>query len=172
MSTTGTCPRCGTECVVRYREGTAAEYLCQCRHPGSDQAAGERAISQAGENAPAAWMAEAIGTVRLLAESQAKFTADDIWRLTGAPPEPRALGAVMRRAQRDGLAEATDQFVTSERRHGAPIRVWRSLLFGGRAVSECLYCDAPLDGLRPEAKFCGDLHKAAWHRENPKSEAA
>lgn len=171
MSTVGTCPRCGEECVIRHCENAPPDFLCSCRHPDAERDRGEQAIRQAGENAPADWLIEAFGTVRLLAETQAKFTADDVWRMVGAPPEPRALGAIMRQAKREQLCEPTDMFVTSERRHGAPIRVWRSLLFGGRAITDCLQCGGSLEGLRPEAKFDTDICRAAWHREHQQEAA-
>jgi hypothetical protein len=46
-----------------------------------------------------------------------------------APHEPRALGALMREAARNGLIEATDRVRPSERPqcHMNPKRVWRSL---------------------------------------------
>jgi len=59
------------------------------------------------------------------------ITADDIYPHMGGlvPTEPKAMGAVMTRLQREGLIEATDRTVKSCRPecHRRPIRVWRVL---------------------------------------------
>jgi hypothetical protein len=169
MSAIGTCPRCGEECAVRHRGDWPAEYLCPCLEAADAEQQhqlelADEAIAAVGEHAPDVWMAQAVAAVHELCRTRPRFTADDVWQRVGNPPEPRALGAVMRQVKREGVCEPTDQFVTSERRHGAPIRVWRSL--GWVDDRTCDYCGATLRGKRPDARFCDDLHKAAWHREN------
>lgn len=133
------------------------------------------AIEQAGANSPKEWQARVLDAVRKLAQGQEEFTADDVWKVVPdwTVVEPRALGAVMRQAQRDGVCITTNRFVTSRRRHGAPIRVWRSLLV---VASTCDYCGAELDGSRrggnrERQRFCHASHRAAWHRER-KEQAA
>jgi len=64
----------------------------------------------------------------------ARVTADAVWALLAkrgiAPPkEPKAMAAVMQRAQRDGLVEPTNETKPSERdeNHSRPVRIWRVL---------------------------------------------
>jgi len=81
-----------------------------------------------------AWVAEALSALRWVARGHAYVVADDVWtRLRRAPREGRALGAVFRRACAMRLVEPTARFVTTlqPERHGAPVRVWRSLCHGG-----------------------------------------
>lgn len=86
------------------------------------------------ESASGAWVESAFQTVHQLALQRPEFTSDAIWALTGSPPkEPRAMGAVLRRAMRSGIAIATDRTVNSVRPdcHRRPVRVWRSLIYRG-----------------------------------------
>lgn len=137
------------------------------RDQADAQALGHHAADQAGENA-ADWMDRALNAARAVAARQATFTTDDVWALVGPPPEPRAMGAVMKRLAAEDGAHATGGYVVSARAecHGRPVRVWRSVLFAQRE-RYCLLCGENLQGKRPEAKFCGDAHKAQWHREHP-----
>lgn len=91
-----------------------------------------RAINKVESNADPAWLAKAYGLLRDLCASQLYLTSDDLWlALDGAgvpvPHEPRALGAVMRQAARDGLIESTGTYVPSEREacHARPVQKWR-----------------------------------------------
>lgn len=74
------------------------------------------------------WMEVAFGVVRALALRGVKFTTDDVWQAVGdwTAVEPRALGAVMRRAQREGLARPLAEYRKSTRPacHARPLRVW------------------------------------------------
>lgn len=81
--------------------------------------------------APARWREAAERTVRWLAMECNSFTADDIWkRLTDFgypdPPEPRALGGVLRSLARSGLIQQTGTWRKSARAecHHRPIPVW------------------------------------------------
>jgi hypothetical protein len=110
-----------------------------------DAPAGERlreeGIENAGGGAPAVAMAEAVEAVRGLAVARPRFTTDDVWQALQALggvtfPEPRAMGAVMRRAEREEYIRATEAHVLSKRKecHRRPLRVWESVIFGpGRA---------------------------------------
>ena len=77
------------------------------------------------------WRGKAEKAVLKVANRRSFFTADNIWA-TGLeePPEPRALGNVLKRAAAMGLIERTGRFRTTKRasRHGAPLAVWRSLM--------------------------------------------
>lgn len=81
----------------------------------------------------ARWQQEARDVLYRLASEKHTFTADDMWEALAkwevpAPREPRMLAAVLADAKKDGLIAATQMYAASRRRHGSPIRVWRSLV--------------------------------------------
>lgn len=89
----------------------------------------EQGIAQVEANANPAWKQEAHRQVLILAQAGAEFTTDDVWaRLEGRQetPEPRAMGAVMLKASRQGVIRMTGQFRQSKRPecHGRRIAVW------------------------------------------------
>lgn len=94
----------------------------------------QESIDRAEAHADAIWTMEAHKAVREVAKRQGVFTTDAVWEeieRTGAfTHEPRALGAVMLRAIKDGLIMATGAYRKSRRTscHHRPIRVyvWRS----------------------------------------------
>lgn len=93
----------------------------------------EEAIARVDEHADPDWKSTAYNVGRALAATRPTFTSQDIFDAmpdTVHTHEPRAMGAVIRALKRDGVLEATDQFVssTSVLAHGRPARVWRSLL--------------------------------------------
>ena len=91
----------------------------------------DEAMACVDENADEAWKAAALNAVHWTAKYQAVFTTDDVWkRLLGKPHEPRAMGAVMRKAKDLGWIAPTDRFIATEKisQHRQPIRQWRSLL--------------------------------------------
>lgn len=95
-------------------------------------AARDKAIEQSERNAHEHWLAVAYEAVRTLAATEHTFTSDAVWRLidwTGATThEPRAMGAVMKRAVKDGLIEPTGQYRKSERPqcHARPQPIYAS----------------------------------------------
>jgi hypothetical protein len=93
------------------------------------QQAADEAIARAGHGAPAGWVDDAKAAVMLVACQQADFTTDDVWRALGdvMPPEPRALGAVMKALSKERKIKATGQYRKSVRVecHARPLAVWR-----------------------------------------------
>ena len=94
-----------------------------------------QAIDAVEENANELWKLTALSIVEDLANSKQEFTTDDVWKKLDELPdvqthEPRALGAVMRRAVRDGLIVSTSTHILSSRPscHSRPIRVWKSTI--------------------------------------------
>jgi hypothetical protein len=88
-------------------------------------------IRRVHEHADPAWLAQAYSAIQHLCAQRFSFTSDDVWALLDArnvpaPREPRALGAVMRQAARDGLLEASGEYVQSERSecHNRPVAIW------------------------------------------------
>lgn len=93
----------------------------------------DEAITRAREHAPDEWYSLAWDAVRIVARAADEWTTDEVWALLDergapAPPEPRAMGAIMRDVKRRGLATPTDRTRLSTRPdcHRRPIRVWRS----------------------------------------------
>ena len=83
------------------------------------------------------WADAALDAVRLTALALDSFIVDEVWvRISPdcgeEPHEPRAMGAVMRRARIAGWVEPTDDFQPSARvtAHRNPRRIWRSRLRG------------------------------------------
>lgn len=90
----------------------------------------DRALTVVDAAADDTWKESANGIVRKVARERSLFTTDDVWRELGNPREPRAIGAVMQAAKRDGVCVPTNDWALSERVacHARPVRIWRSLL--------------------------------------------
>ncbi len=87
----------------------------------------DEGMARAEHAAPPDWKDAAWNAILHLADAGADFTADDVWGRVGfSPPEPRALGPLLVRAQRAGLIRATGQHRKSERsvRHTGNVAVW------------------------------------------------
>lgn len=94
--------------------------------------AGQLALDTVEAHADQQWFAAALLRVKAASYAADTFSSEHVWALLdvdkiGPPPEPRALGAVFRRAVRDGLIEATNEWVRGTRpdSHGRPVRIWR-----------------------------------------------
>lgn len=95
----------------------------------------DKAIVRVDLAADPTWKKAADFAIRAVAYERAEFTTDEVWQTlhelaVESPHEPRALGAAMKRAARDGLISATNKIEQSARAvcHAAPKRVWRSML--------------------------------------------
>lgn len=102
-------------------------------NPFAAKAVRDRAIEQAGQGAGVAWMTLALHAIRDVAHANETFTTDALWSRITQPREPRALGAAMQEAKRQGLCEPTNMTVCSRRVacHARPLRVWMSLVWNG-----------------------------------------
>lgn len=96
----------------------------------------EAAIARVGAAADPVWVKAALEAVVYVCERRATFTADAIWWVLeyagiNVPDEPRALGAVMKIAEKVGVCKSTRQFEQTVRpsRHGTDVRVWRSMVY-------------------------------------------
>lgn len=91
-------------------------------------------MSRAWDAANSDWKAAATAIVQHLAETQAEFTADQVWAelddLGFTTREHRAMGAVMRAAAVDGLIVKTDRVTPTSRpcANRRPVAIWQSLL--------------------------------------------
>lgn len=100
-------------------------------HPLFDSAKDE-AIDRVERNAPPDWIATARTVALRIAHAiPSGFTTDAIWTIleasgNGNPPEPRALGAVMKRLADEGVIRKTGEYVNSLRPecHNRPIPIW------------------------------------------------
>jgi hypothetical protein len=94
-------------------------------------AARDEALGRVEEAAPEEWKMAARRAILRLARTRPTLTTDDVWRaLDGhVPPEPRALGAIMR--QSSDILLRTERTVNSTRPecHRRPVRVWESLIY-------------------------------------------
>ena len=99
--------------------------------------AADRAVETVGENANELWMRKARRSLTHVARMNASFTTDDVWADMllvdefAVTHEPRAMGAVLRRAVKAGVCVATPRYQPSVRVecHARPVRVWRSLVY-------------------------------------------
>lgn len=101
----------------------------------ASRAAADTAIEQASRHANPEFTRDALQAVHALASRRVHFTTDAVWALMSGQittHEPRALGAVMRRAQKLGWIAPTDEYrcTVQVAAHRRPKRVWRSTLCG------------------------------------------
>lgn len=101
------------------------------------RAATDEAIERVERHANENWTAAAFGVVVWVAERRPEFTTDPVWAVLERrypdvqTHEPRALGAVIKKAVREGVIEATDRTHKSVRPecHRNPKAIWRSLIY-------------------------------------------
>lgn len=90
----------------------------------------DEAIDRVEANAHDLWLAAARQVLEDLCATHDTITSDDLWLALAdrdvATHEPRAMGAVLRQAARDGLISGTRQYRPSVRPecHARPIREW------------------------------------------------
>ena len=90
----------------------------------------DEAIDQVEEAANQTWKDTAMRAVKWRAKLGINFTTDQIWadleNHVSPPREPRAMGAIMRKAVRDRIIVSTPNTVASTKasNHKRPVRVW------------------------------------------------
>jgi hypothetical protein len=102
--------------------------------PLASEAGKQEGMENVERGAPPGWMSQATAIIRWLALRFEYVTADDMWaKGLEHPGEGRAIGPAMKRGEKLGLIEPTREFVLTvqSRSHRAPMRVWRSRLYGG-----------------------------------------
>lgn len=90
------------------------------------------ALQTVDDHANPSWVLYARHVVEQVARTNRTFIVDAVWEAgLGKPAEARAIGAVMKWAQRERLIAPTPEFRPSAQRgcHRVPRRVWRSLVF-------------------------------------------
>lgn len=95
--------------------------------PTEADVAKENALARVSE-ANAVWISGTVEVIVDVARKSETFTSDDIWPRSGNCPEPRAMGAAFRVAQKLGLIVPTAEWRLSTRAecHRRPLRVWRA----------------------------------------------
>jgi len=90
----------------------------------------DKALARVEANAPKKWMEKAERELLQLLQNRVFISTDELWKVLDAPPEPRAMGAVMRKAQKNGWIRPSDQYKPSNRPkcHGRPVRIWINTL--------------------------------------------
>lgn len=101
---------------------------CATRDHAAGEAARDDALARVAAAAPSPWLDQARAVVRELAADQPEFTSDDVWARLPHPPEPRALGAVIRALAAEGSIVNTGRTRRSTRPecHANPKTVWRA----------------------------------------------
>lgn len=101
----------------------------------------DEGMARAEAAANPAWAAGMWKCIQDVARQQAELSADDVFALArkrrvGATHDNRAFGPLMKRAEREGYVEITPRFTNSDRtsKHLNPIRIWKSLVFGGKPL--------------------------------------
>lgn len=86
----------------------------------------DAAMAQVEEHAGEDWNEYVYALIVNVARFKGKFTSDDVMeQMKWKPHDCRALGPAIKRVQKDGIIEPTDEFKLSTRRHATPIRVWK-----------------------------------------------
>lgn len=101
-------------------------------NPEGGQKDRDEAIERVGGNAEPAWKGASLDIGYELARPKTWFSTDEIWRglsVRGIEPphEPRSMGWVMTKLQKDGVIEPGDDMRPSAIRkcHHRPKRMWR-----------------------------------------------
>jgi len=80
------------------------------------------------------WIEVAVKVVETVALRRPELTTNDVWAgLQDDPTERRAIGPVMRVAQKRGLIFGTGHHIPVGS-HGRPLRVWKSLIYRDEAA--------------------------------------
>jgi hypothetical protein len=94
--------------------------------PVEGRAQADSAIAAVTKNAGEDWKEYALGVVQRVALELPQFTTQDVTVLLAYKPHDlRAMGGVMREAQRRKLIEWTGGFKAHTARHMTPARLWR-----------------------------------------------
>ena len=112
----------------------------------------EEAIDQVERNASEHWKKTALRAVKWRAKKGVPFTTDEVWadlESVGLDPprEPRAMGAIMRKAVSEKVIVATTRTrqSTKSSNHKRPVRVWSPLISVAQKVCDCCGTHLPED---------------------------
>ena len=81
------------------------------------------------ERAGSDWADYCLELIRSIAKKNPRFTSDHVMiAMERKPHDSRALGPMMKAAQRSGFIKPLEVYEKSIRRHATPLRVWESLI--------------------------------------------
>jgi hypothetical protein len=104
-----------------------ADSMLQKQERLSQQA--QRAVCQRADDD---WKDYCLSLIRELARLNPTFTSDMVMlAMTKQPHDPRALGPMMKAAQKLGYIVPLEKYERSIRRHATPLRVWSSAIYRG-----------------------------------------
>ncbi len=85
----------------------------------------EAALERVEAAAPADWKNAATALLARLAATRQPFTTDDVWAALPHPPEPRAIGALIRAAAKAGTIRRVGWRESSRPEcHSRPVAMW------------------------------------------------
>lgn len=120
----------------------------------------EDAIERAYKHAPDEWRKYALQCVEAVAKRNEEFTVNEVRSLIKAgiykTHDNRALGGVMKTAQRLGIIEPTGNTIPSVVGHRTPIQIWRSRIFNktGNYVPESIVVtEKPVVTSKPKYEY-------------------
>jgi hypothetical protein len=120
----------GQDGVWRTPDGVVADAIGVPRQAANAMVKPE-ALRAAHREQDAAWLEQALQTVRGLATRMHELTVDDCWSVLKMPPRtPLLMSRLMVAAATEGLIEKTERHRRSRRpiNGGRTVRVWRSLV--------------------------------------------
>jgi hypothetical protein len=83
------------------------------------------------------WKSYCLALIRDVARLNNRFTSDVVMlAMQQKPHDPRALGPLMKVAQKMGYIRPLNEYKPSVRRHATPLRVWESLIYGGDTCAQ------------------------------------
>ncbi len=87
-------------------------------------------IATAYEHASEEWKIMAWKALEQVARQHEYFQVDEVWLVLDRPVESRAMGGIMKQAQKIQWVEPTDRWIPSRlaHQHRRPLKVWKSLL--------------------------------------------
>lgn len=92
------------------------------------------AIARSERGANEEWKAEVYELIKWLCTQTPEFTSQDVldhaaYKVTADTHDYRAIGPLMSKARKEGYIVFTGHYIQAEKRHDAPIRVWRSTVY-------------------------------------------
>lgn len=101
--------------------------------PTEIRQATEKGVNSGYSHADATWKEMALECVRVIALEKSTFTMNDVrWLVRQSPiktHDNRAMGGVIKKAQKLGWVQPTGQSIPSKVGHGVSLQIWKSNLY-------------------------------------------
>lgn len=93
----------------------------------------DEATARGTRHANPEWTKMALDAVYQVAKRMSEFTVNNVRWITDASPikthDRRAMGGIMRTAEKLGWVQRTSQSIRSKTGHGSPLQVWNSRVY-------------------------------------------